>query len=277
MDHLADRISLFSQSLFTLSLDAAIDATAELGFPAIELACREPHFGIDNARTNATTVARRVRDAGLDVSALSLFNSFTDEAALDRQVDEAAIFIRLAPLFGSQVVKLTPGPPGSDEATGRHWGLLGDAMGRLVAVAEDVGVRLAFETHMRQLTDTLAGTLRLLDIAPSETVGVTVDFSNFRFAGEDLREAIPAVGRRMLNAHVKNDVLGPDGAWVFGRLDTGLTDYGEVLFLLREAQYSGYLAIECLGPDATERPIDTARRDLAILRELIDESGRQPA
>jgi len=273
VDHPADRISLFSQSLFALSLDAAVEATAELGFPAIELACRAPHFDVDLARTDAANVARHIRDAGLSVSALSLFNSFTEEGSLDRQVDEAVTFIRLAPLFGASVVKLTPGPPSSSEATEFHWRLLGDAMRRLVVVANDLGVRLAFETHMRQLTDTLAGTLRLLDIAPSDTVGLTVDFSNFRFAGEDLREAIPAVGSRMLNAHVKNGVLGPDGAWLFDRLDTGLTDYAELLALLRNAEYSGYLAIECLGPDAAERPIETARRDKAILQKYIDQTS----
>lgn len=269
MDPFADRISLFSQSLFALPLDAAIEATAEIGYPAIELACRAPHFGINLARTDAAQVARRVHDAGLTTSALSLFNSFTDEATLHRQVEEAGTFLRLAPTFGARVVKLTPGPPASAEATETHWRLLDTAMRHLVPIAEDVGVLLAFETHMRQLTDTLSGTLRLLDMAPSETVGLTVDFSNFRFAGEDLSEVIPAVGSRIYNAHLKNGVVGPDGAWLFDRLDTGLTDYGEALPMLRDVGYAGYLAIECLGADAAERPVETARRDLAILRGYI--------
>ena len=50
------RPSLFSQSLFALPLEAAIEVTAEIGFGAIELACSEPHF--DAAR------ARRAADPG---------------------------------------------------------------------------------------------------------------------------------------------------------------------------------------------------------------------
>ena len=65
------RLALFSQSLFALSLDEAIDATAALEFPAIELACIAPHLDLPDARRDAPRVARRIRDAGLRVSALS--------------------------------------------------------------------------------------------------------------------------------------------------------------------------------------------------------------
>ncbi len=270
MAPLSDNISLFSQSMFSLPLGRAIQATAEAGYAAIELACRDPHFGVATARTDAESVARAVRDAGLTVSALSLFNSFTDDASHAEQMEEAATFIRLAATFGTSVVKLTPGGPASREATEKDWRLLREAIDALSPIARDAGVCLAFETHMRQLTDTLAGTLRLLDIAPPETVGLTVDFSNFRFAGERLRDAVPKVAHRMANAHVKNGVVGPNGAWLFGRLDTGLTDYAELLPMLRDVGYDGYLAVECLGPDASERPVETARRDLSILREYLE-------
>ena len=275
MAPLLDRISLFSQSMFSLPLREALVATAEAGYSAIELACRDPHFGIQTARTEADGVARRVRDAGLTVSALSLFNSFTNDADHARQVDKAATFIQLAPTFGTSVVKLTPGGPGSREAAEEHWRLLSDAIDALAPVAEGLGVRLAFETHMRQLTDTLAGTLRLLEIAPSETVGLTVDFSNLRFAGESLSDAVPNLAHRMVNAHVKNGTLAPDGGWQFGRLDTGLTDYAELIPVLHDVGYDGYLAVECLGPDAAERPVETARRDLLILRAYLEAAGPQ--
>jgi sugar phosphate isomerase/epimerase len=48
-----------------------------------------------------------------------------------------------------------------------------------------------------------------------------------------------------------------------------LTDYAEVFSLLREIDYRGYLTLECLGPAARERPVETAREDLAILRSLF--------
>ena len=262
-------ISLFSQSLFALPLMEAIETTAEIGFPAIELACTKPHLDLHTAREDPRSVAERIHDAGLKVSALSLFSNFTDRACLNDQIEEAETYIRVAPLFRTEVLKLTPGPPGSADATEEHWGCLRDALDRLVPLAEEVGVQLAFETHMRQLTDTLAGSKRFLRMATSDLVGLTVDFSNLTFAGEKMPEAISALGSRMYNTHVKNGTIGEDGSWHFHALDTGLTDYSEVLSLLREISYTGYLTIECLGPDTREKPFETAKRDLDILRQYI--------
>ena len=264
------RISLFSQSLFSLSLSEAISATSQIGFPAIELACTAPHFDLETARRKPERIADRIRGAGLAVSALSLFNCFTDPDRLDEQLEAVETCIRLAPLFGTDLLKLTPGPPASADATEQHWQCLDRALHRLVPLARHAGVRLAFETHMRQLADTLASSRRLLDMAPDDAVGVTVDFSNLSFAGEKMPEVIPAFGGRIYHTHVKNGSVDPDGGWHFGALDEGLTDYPEVLALLRDAGYDGYLSLECLADGARERPIETARRDLGILKKWVE-------
>ena len=265
------KIALCSQSLFALPLEDALDGAARIGFSAVELACARPHFDIELARTDPERVAGQLRRNGLLVSALSLFSNFTDVSCRDEQFEEAETFIRLAPMFRTDLLKLTPGPPASAAATQAHWDSLAAALERLVPAAEEVGVRLAFETHMRQLTDTLTGTRRLLEMAPSPVAGLTADFSNLSFAGEYLSEAIPALADRIYNAHVKNGTVGADGSWHFHALDTGLTDYTEVLNLLRDVNYQGYLTIECLGDEAREKPLETARRDLGILASLLTE------
>ena len=264
------RISLFSQSLFAYPLMEAIGKTREAGYSAIELACAHPHLGLAAACSRADDVADEVRRQGLTVSALSLFNSFTDHSSLAGQVQAAARFVALAPRFGAGVVKLTPGPPASREANEEHWGCLAKAVAELVPVAREHGVRLAFETHMRQLTDTLASSLRFLRTTPADCVGLTVDFSNLRFASESLREAIPLLGDRLFHAHVKNGHVDAAGGWHFTRLDTGLTDYDEVIPLLRRAGYDGHLSVECLGSRAQTYPVATAREDLAILRRYLE-------
>lgn len=267
------KVSLFSQSLFALGLDEAIAATAAAGFDAIELACRAPHLDVDTARASCEAIADQIRGAGLAVSALSLFNSFTQADTLDGQIEAATTFMGLAAAFETTLVKLTPGPPASAEASDEDWWRLEEAVDALEPIARDMGVRLAFETHMRQLTDTLASSLRFLKLAPDDVVGLTVDFSNLSFAGESLVEAIPVLAGRMLHAHVKNGTVDADGGWHFGPLDEGLTDYRHVLALLAELGYDGYLSIECLGEDAQRKPVATARRDLAILRGLLEEVG----
>ncbi len=264
-------VSLFSQSLFALPLGEAIAETASIGYPAIELACCQPHFHTATDPAGADAVARQVAGEGLAVSALSLFNSFTDPATLEDEIASAEAFIRLAPVFGTSVVKLTPGAPGSRDATAAHWDTLAQAIERLVPLAEDIGVQLAFETHMRQLTDTLASSRRLLAMAPEPVVGLTVDFSNLAFAGEDMAEVLAALGSRMVNTHLKNGHVDVHGAWHFEALDQGWTDYPEVLQLLHNSAYTGYLTIECLGPEAAERPVENARADFEILMAWLTE------
>lgn len=272
------KVSLFSQSLFALPLTEAINATAEIGFPAIELACMKPHFDIEVALENPDRIAKQVRNAGLVVSALSLFNNFTDEkqklqSCLDDQIEKAVTYIRLAPLFKTKVIKMTPGPPGSAIATEEQWRCLGIALEQLVPAAEEACVCLAFETHMRQLTDTLAGAKRLIEMAKSDVIGLTVDFSNLTFAGESMSEVVSVLAGRMYNTHLKNGTIGADGSWHFSALDDGLTNYLEVLPLLHGINYNGYLTVECLSPAAKEKPFETAKRDLDILRRYLKQAG----
>ncbi len=105
------KISLFSQSLRRLGLQDAIRSTAAIGYEAIELFCYKPHFDLATAQRDPQEVADCIRSTGLQVSALSLVNNLTDRGSLTAEIDSAATFIRLAPLFHTATVKMTPGPP----------------------------------------------------------------------------------------------------------------------------------------------------------------------
>ena len=265
-------IALFSQSLFALALERAIEGTAELGYDAIELACHKSHFDLGTARHYPERVARQIERAGLSVSALSTFNTFTDPDTLGDELAAVETFIRLAPMFGTTTVKLIPGPPSSTVATPAHWRCLEDALKVLVPLAREIGVRLAFETHMRQLTDSLTGSKRLLGLAPADVVGLTVDYSNLVFSGEDLSQVLAELTSRTYNTHLKNGTIDEDGGWHFHALDEGWTDNALVLGTLCDLGYDGPLTIECLGPEAQEHPLRTAARDLEILRRYLGES-----
>ena len=267
------KISLCSQSYFTLNLEDAIVAVGEAGYDAIELACTPPHFDVVQAKTRADETIDRIRNAGLAVSALSIFNTFTDPALLDKNVAETLAYIRLAPRFSTRIVRLIPGQPASAKAEKRHWGCLEEAISVLLPVSRNLGIRLAFETHMRQLTDTISTSRRLLDMATDPLIGLTFDPSNIAFAGEDPVEAIDVFGDRIYNVHIKNGIIDANGNWNFGCVDSGLTDYGRVLPKLIKAGYEGYLAVECLQPGLAEAPVEIAKRDLHSLQALIDRIG----
>jgi len=270
------RTSLCTQSLFSLSLGHAIDAASTIGYEAIELACTEPHFSYEAAQTETLATADQIEEKGMAVSALSLFNPFTNEANLEEEIRRAQWFIKQSDRFHTKIIKLTPGPPSSKEAREAHWLTLSKGIEAIAPLAEDLGVRLAFETHMRHLTDTLAGTLRLLDASASPAVGLTIDILNLAFAGEDIPAFLNRLAGRTFNVHVKNGQLGNDGAWRFEALNQGILDYGKIIPWLRDLGYDGYLAIECLGQDAKEHPIPTAERDLRILKDIMESAAKTP-
>ncbi len=261
--------SLFSQSLSALDLFEAIRTASLAGYDAVELACWGRHLDADTARSSKEEVKNALDAAGLSVSALSLSNNFTAPDCLGVQLDMAAEFIRLAPFLGTDVVKLTPGPPASSDAQERHWDCLRTAVDRLADLAEDVGVRLAFETHMRQLTDTLDSSVRFLELTDRDCVGLTVDFLNLSFAGDSMEDVVSVLSERMYHTHVKNGYIDQEGGWHFLSLNEGMLDYPALLGMLVGANYDGHLSVECLGRDATEKPLETAQRDLTILQEYL--------
>lgn len=267
------KTSLFTQSLYALPLGEAIQATAAAGFEAIEVACARPHFepaaSEKESERRAAEYGKAIRSAGLVVSALSLFTEFTKPETLEAQLERAIGLLRLCPVFGTKLAKVTPGSPASRVAEEAHWDCLAKGLERLSREAERLGIRLAFETHMRQLTDTLAGSLRLTRMADPRFVGLTVDYSNLSFAGERFPTAAEALVSRTFHTHVKNGTIDADGGWHFGPLDQGLTDYATIIPVLEKAGYDGYLSVECLGQDAKEHPRETIARDLSILQRFL--------
>ncbi len=259
--------SLFSQSMISLGLKEAVAATAQSGYEAIELACCSPHFSLDRARTCLDCTKGLLDEAGLKLAGLSLFTSFTDSGTMDEEIRNAIVFLKAAPVLGTTLVKITPGGPSSAEATEEHWSCFMRAIDALKPVARELGVRLAFETHMRQLTDTLAGCYRLLESTTGDTIGLTVDFCNLAFAHETLNRVMAMPRERIWHVHLKNGTVGPNGEWSFLPLDTGVVNVDAVLQALSQSSYEGYVSLECLQPEARQRPLETAARDLRLLRE----------
>lgn len=83
-------------------------------------------------------------------------------------------------------------------------------------------------------------------------------------------------GAIMYNTHLKNGYVDAEGAWHFQALDQGWTDYVLVLGMLRDANYGGYLTLECLSPEARDRPAQTAQSDLRILQGYLSQVGWNP-
>ena len=217
-----------------------------------------------------------VRNAGLEVAALSLFNKFTEPDLLEEEIEDASEYIRFAPDFGTKIVKLTPGRPASADAKKTHWNTLTKAIEALLPGAEKSDVKLAFETHMHQLTDTTKSSKQLLGLVDSDRVGLTVDFTNLVSVGDDPLKAITAFGDKLFHVHVKNATKDGNGALRYGSLGEGITDWPKIIGKLKKAGYEGFLSIECLQAKSQTQPGEIARRDLDTLWRMLSDAGLDP-
>ena len=272
------KTSIFSTSLTALDLRDAIRVAAEVGYDAIELGCFAPHLTLEMAEAHGDEVHSWLSEVypslrsrtGLPVSALSLTVSYTseDDGVWRANVDETCRFIRLCEKFGTRIVKTMPGEPGSARATEKHWSRFRRAMEIIVPVAEAEGVKLAIETHLGHLSDTIETAARCIESGNPEVLGVNLDFCNVRTCHEDPLDAIERFRGRIYLTHVKDSLFSTEsGEYV--PMGEGKMDYVPIVERLREIAYDGYLSVECLYPRAKrEDPRGAVAHDLSVLREL---------
>lgn len=268
------KTSLFSTSLTALPLEDAIRVTAAVGYDAIELGCFEPHLTLETAEQRGDEVRAWLRESSIDVSALSLIVSYTseDEGAWRRNVDETCRFIRLCAEFGTGLMKIMPGEPGSAQAGDAQWERYGRAMDIITPLARAEGVKLAVEYHLNHLSDSIETAARCLDAADPDVLGINLDFCNVRTCGDSPIDAIERFADRTFLAHIKDSRFDRDsGEYV--PMGEGKMQYPPIIRRLRDTAYDGYLSVECLYPRAkTDDPRGAVAHDLAVLRELLSES-----
>lgn len=272
------KTSVFSTSLTALDLRDAIRVAADVGYDAMEIGCFAPHLTLEMAETRGDEVRAWLQEAGLPVSALSLVVSYTaaEDAVWRANVEETCRFIELCEKFDTRLVKIMPGEPGSAQATEQHWERFERAMQIIVPVAETAGVRLALETHLGHLSDSIESTARCVELGDSEALGVNLDFCNVRTCHESPLDAIERWGRlaacpphRIYLTHVKDSLFNLEsGEYV--PMGEGKMEYEPIIERLREVGYDGYLSVECLYPQAkVHDPRGSIAHDLAVLRALL--------
>lgn len=152
---------LVSVTFRALSPGEVVDLVAQAGLSAIEWGgdVHVPHGDVACARE----VARRTVDAGLAVCAYgSYYRAGTGEPPAFEAVIESALAL------GAPLVRVWAGRRGSADADAATWKAVVEDSQRILALAQQAGLGVAYEFHNHTLTDTNASALRLLgQVAPS--------------------------------------------------------------------------------------------------------------
>lgn len=148
------------------------------------------------------------------------------------------------------------------------------------AVARRHGVKAAIEIHMGTIAPSASAVRRLLEGFDPEAVGAILDPGNMIHEGyESWSLAAAVLGPYLAHVHVKNArwVLTDKpagGPWRWAPkpapLREGAADWREILRVLRQSGYEGFLTVE----DATDQPARATLEDaLAFLKSLAAEAA----
>lgn len=157
---------------------------------------------------------------------------------------------------------------GSAAADEKHWEAAVQAYKYLGQVAEELGFKIAFETHGGNLTDLPTVTRELVDRIGHAAVGINLDYGNM-LAFDDapsLEEAIRLSGDRLYYVHLKNAIRIAGQRPVQIGLADGQINNREFLRLAKEIGYQGPICLE--APRSGDREW-FAQEDLAYARALI--------
>jgi len=267
------RLALHMWTIDTTPLATALDAARVAGYDAVELRRTDFKRCFDAGMTNAQ-VLDLIRKGGIPVGVLGveygwLFATGDESKRLFKGFRESC---ENAVALGCNMLMSAPGPvSGPISGAIKYLREAGD-------IAAEYGLRLAIEFNSQhEVLNSLAVLTELITGADKPNCGYLIDAYHFTRSGAGGRgfEAVPAeqifcFQYSDLSPNPVTGVKRPTDRLPPGK---GVVKWREILTLLAEKKYTGYLSYEAPNPDQWVRsPYDVAREGVELTRALLKDS-----
>ncbi len=194
------------------------------------------------SRTGIRHVRKMLEDLNLRVSCASFRTRRGYDVAdgLDRRVEATKEALRTAYELGTNVAVNQIGRVPA-EADSDSWGLMRDALADIGRISQRVGATLAVETG----TESGADLLRLVQALPPGAIGVDLHPANLILHNHSPREAARALAEHVIHVHAADatrDLAQRRSIEV--PLGRGTAEFPELLAILEEHRYAGYITVE---------------------------------
>ncbi len=273
------KVALSTQVCREWDVEHSLRTAARIGYDGIELLIWEPVTTVEKVQPVIAEMKSLAARLGVEVPVLTLGDAITQYAA---QPAYWRSFVQVAAGLGAGIVKTPAAPPSSREASDADFQAAALAARQCGQVAAEHGLKLACETHMGMVTNSIAGTLRFLEYAACDDVYLTLDVCNLYVNGDDQLAVGEALAERTVLLHVKDGKRVGSEAWSWHPLGLGEMDWAAVLARLDKLGYRGWASIECLlfhddyvhvdSPNCTD-PEAIAAHDLRVFREAVAASA----
>jgi 2-keto-myo-inositol isomerase len=267
------RLALHMWTIDTTPLATALDAARVAGYDAVELRRTDFKRCFDAGMTNAQ-VLDLIRKGGIPVGVLGveygwLFATGDESKRLFKGFRESC---ENAVALGCSMLMSAPGPVGGPISGAiKYLREAGD-------IAAEYGLRLAIEFNSQhEVLNSLAVLTQLITGADKRNCGYLIDAYHFTRSGAGGRgfETVPAeqifcFQYSDLSPNPVTGVKRPTDRLPPGK---GVVKWREILTLLAEKKYTGYLSYEAPNPDQWVRsPYDVAREGVELTRALLKDS-----
>lgn len=241
-----DRLKAGTATVFDV-----IDTAAQVGADGVEL--RRETWA--NWQDELATARAKAEAAGLLVAYATHVTLFSDDeqgqGALRQDIDAAAA-------LASPILRVFQGPAPADDNDAR-W----DAARAVVDYAASREVVIALENYVGMPGGKLAEIKRVLDLIPVAALGTNIDIGNYNQHGQDVVEAIHAIGDRAVYAHIKDKTSVSGEPPIY--LGAGQLPLREILAALDALPQAFPYCFEFRGGDDPEAAIKASLAYLAAL------------
>lgn len=253
------------------TMDSFLDRAKALGCDGVSLeSCFFPEFG----EKYLGGLRRRLDDLGFDRVYAWGHPDGLEAGGNEEAKDEMIAHIEHAKLLGAPVMRVVgsslmfrfaPHEP--------QLKILAEWFREAADIAAQHGIRLAVENHIDYNSDEI---LWLIEEVDSEYFGINLDTANFLRVLDDPVEATRKLAKHVYATHVK-DILPVKGVsareWYYFSCvaaGEGLIEIDKIAQLLKDADYTGFLAFETdmPHPDYTGREEEMVEKSISYLKNV---------
>lgn len=233
-----------------------VDMCFQLGLPGAELTSY--YFPPDVDDAYLLKLKRHCHLRGVTVSGGAIRNDFcqSDPAKVEQDITHTNLWTDRYALLGAPAIRIFAGTQPKDQSWEATIDQCVAACQQVCAHAEKKGVWMALENH-GGVTAQAEGLLEIVRKVQSPAFGVNFDCGNFQSSNDPYAE-LAQIAPYAVNAQLKVDIA-PNGQ----REDTDLV---RVIKILRDAGYSGWVALEY---EAQDEPKEAIPRWIEKLQKIV--------